>query len=370
MLTIFAERSVFASTASYSPSTPPLSNSPDSFSSFLQRLYAKGIKAPENVIQHCLTLFRQCRSAIIEPEHALQHFPPSATLAVFSPPPILVVGGYKVREQGPLACLEPYLDVGARRVLPGHLLRRSRVLGTLHMGRNGFQQRISLTARTGEESIFTWHLQWTVEDEEERDPDVQASSLHEEESFIELTDEMNIPDKPGRWIVQRVERDSTADMYLPTTLQPKSSPESVVKAQLAALHRGDIYEASSFNNWESSDPFNKSRRRGGKRRFTMGIHYEMLREMLAEMPYGVLMKHQAAVLGPAAVPTQGSMLQEVWVKAGKENDAGVADGSGRGGDEGWTRFIWKLELQAENGCWVCCGIVPCLEQNEQDSEGE
>lgn len=42
--------------------------------------------------------------------------------------PALPVGPwFKIRESGPLAPLAGVLDVGARRVLPGHLLRRSQV---------------------------------------------------------------------------------------------------------------------------------------------------------------------------------------------------------------------------------------------------
>ena len=306
----------------------------------------------------------------------LQHFPTNPTFNVAGPPPVLVIGGYKVQEQGPLATLAPYLDVGARRVLPGHLLRRSRVLGTLHMGSTGFQQRISLTARTGEESIFTWHLRKKTEMESGL---LVSENEEENEDLIEFNERNNLISSAdlssSKWIIQKIERDSSGDIPLPTTLQPKSAPEAVVKAQLAALKRGDVFDASSMSNWEATDPFNASRRRGGRRRFTMGIHYERLREMLAEVPYGVLMKHESAVLGPSAIPTQGTMLQEVWVKAGNNDviegitntNTNISGGGKVGVHDGWTRFIWKLALQSENGCWVCTGIVPCLEDSSTRS---
>ncbi len=37
------------------------------------------------------------------------------------------------------------LSVGARRVLPGHLLRRSQVLSSLPIGLSRFQQRVAVT---------------------------------------------------------------------------------------------------------------------------------------------------------------------------------------------------------------------------------
>ena len=42
------------------------------------------------------------------------------------------------------------LDVGARRVLPGHLLRRSAVLSSLHPAADAFLQRTAVTACSGE----------------------------------------------------------------------------------------------------------------------------------------------------------------------------------------------------------------------------
>ena len=37
------------------------------------------------------------------------------------------------------------LSIGARRVLPGHLLRRSQVLSSLPIGLSRFQQRVAVT---------------------------------------------------------------------------------------------------------------------------------------------------------------------------------------------------------------------------------
>ncbi|PNW71870.1 hypothetical protein CHLRE_16g669600v5 [Chlamydomonas reinhardtii] len=49
------------------------------------------------------------------------------------------------------------MDTAARRVLPGHLLRRCRVLSSVALG-DSCQQRVALTACTGEETVFVWRL--------------------------------------------------------------------------------------------------------------------------------------------------------------------------------------------------------------------
>ena len=45
-----------------------------------------------------------------------------------------MLAGVPVHEQGPLARCAPFMDTAARRVLPGHLLRRARVLSSLQVG--------------------------------------------------------------------------------------------------------------------------------------------------------------------------------------------------------------------------------------------
>ena len=84
-------------------------------------------------MQHCLALFRKADLAQLQ-----QYMPDSYQSAAAeadagscsSSPraPVLPVGPWlQVAEEGPLAPLAGVLDVGARRVLPGHLLRRSQV---------------------------------------------------------------------------------------------------------------------------------------------------------------------------------------------------------------------------------------------------
>lgn len=116
------------------------------------------------------------------------------------------------------------------------------------------------------------------------------------------------------------------------------APELVVEAQLAALQRGDIFGASCFNIWRTHSSG-----------FGLGIHYELMRDKLAQAPYDVLLHHSEAYLGAAALPSQRVMLQEVVVLGG-----GPGGGGSRGG-AGGVRFLWRMGMQA-NGCWMVTGI--------------
>lgn len=123
-----------------------------------QSLLATGLTQPEHVLQHCLALYRKADLAALrqylpdsyaaalappEPAGAAEGQPGSGSGSGSSPAsspasssggsraaqaPALPVGPwFEIRESGPLALLAGVLDVGARRVLPGHLLRRSQV---------------------------------------------------------------------------------------------------------------------------------------------------------------------------------------------------------------------------------------------------
>lgn len=58
----------------------------------------------------------------------------------------VILASVPVHEQGPLARCAPFMDTAARRVLPGHLLRRARVLSSFQVGRTHHITRRSLAA--------------------------------------------------------------------------------------------------------------------------------------------------------------------------------------------------------------------------------
>jgi hypothetical protein len=96
-------------------------------------LLATGLTEPQDVLQHCLALFRKADLAALQqylPDghgSAVHTTDSTSTSSGSGSRPALPVGPLHVVEEGPLASLAGVLDVGARRVLPGHLLRRSQV---------------------------------------------------------------------------------------------------------------------------------------------------------------------------------------------------------------------------------------------------
>ncbi|KAG2492172.1 hypothetical protein HYH03_009421 [Edaphochlamys debaryana] len=321
------------------------------------------------------------------------------------------VGGMGRGGSGPLAGCSGFMDTAARRVLPGHLLRRCRVLSALALG-DVVQQRVALTACTGEESVFTWRLR--------RRPDApgalgdagsqaaassSSSSLSSSRgaspasspftsqstsaasstsasatasttstttrtptdaqvgtsasgtspsgsggSISEVDSDSEDRSEPypisTAWIVESIARDDSMDeQELPQAgplgdllssagggdgpmvggggPHPRWSPELVVKAQLAALRRGDVVGASSFNLWSRSTS-------GG-----WDLHLRSFRALLQQPPYTALLAARGAALGPAALASGRRQLQEVELLGAGEP----------------CRLVYQLGMQA-NGCWV------------------
>ncbi|KAL4447546.1 hypothetical protein ABPG75_004765 [Micractinium tetrahymenae] len=352
-------------------------------------LLATGLTEPADVLQHCLALFRKADLQALQ-----QYLPDSyaATLTDSGPAPDASSaaassaagasgssssssGGSSragssraplvprepwlaVPEAGPLAALAGVLDVGARRVLPGHLLRRSQVLSTLRPAPGVFQQRISLTACTGETSVFDWQLAWHPEGDDgeaegggggsSRGSDGSSSSSSSSSSDGSSSSSSSSSWQPGaagrgRWVIESVRRDPSCDLPLPTTPHPKAAPEAIVRAQLVALQQGDVFGASCFS----------MHARPGRglisRRTSLVSHHDALRTLLQREPYGLLLRHAVVQLGPAVLPTQREMLQEVAVMA--------ADGAS-------ARFLWRLTLSSHS-CWMASGILSANEAAAQ-----
>ena len=125
----------------------------------------------------------------------------------------------------------------------------------------------------------------------------------------------------------------------------------MVRAPLAALARGDIFEASQFNIWSTAHGSS----------FGLGIHYELMKQKLAGPPFDLLLGHAEAQLGAAALPSQRVQLQEVVVmggsgsRSGSGGGSGSRSGSGGGGGGRAARFLWQLCMQ-QNSCWMVTGI--------------
>ncbi|KAG2492171.1 hypothetical protein HYH03_009421 [Edaphochlamys debaryana] len=371
----------------------------------LQQPRTGPISSPEEVTYECLALLRRPDLPSLLPFFSPGSCDPSRRSVE------LRVGGQAVEEAGPLAGCSGFMDTAARRVLPGHLLRRCRVLSALALG-DVVQQRVALTACTGEESVFTWRLR--------RRPDApgalgdagsqaaassSSSSLSSSRgaspasspftsqstsaasstsasatasttstttrtptdaqvgtsasgtspsgsggSISEVDSDSEDRSEPypisTAWIVESIARDDSMDeQELPQAgplgdllssagggdgpmvggggPHPRWSPELVVKAQLAALRRGDVVGASSFNLWSRSTS-------GG-----WDLHLRSFRALLQQPPYTALLAARGAALGPAALASGRRQLQEVELLGAGEP----------------CRLVYQLGMQA-NGCWV------------------
>ncbi|GFR53200.1 hypothetical protein Agub_g15949, partial [Astrephomene gubernaculifera] len=112
------------------------------------------ITAPADVVYECLTLLRRPDLESLAP------FFPAGTRSDPRGPQRaeLRVGGEVVQEVGPLAGCSGFMDTAARRVLPGHLLRRCRVLSAVQLGAGRSSLRVAVTGCSGEETVLVWHL--------------------------------------------------------------------------------------------------------------------------------------------------------------------------------------------------------------------
>ncbi|KAK9853892.1 hypothetical protein WJX84_009364 [Apatococcus fuscideae] len=255
-----------------------------------QVVHASYAARPEDVVQDCLHLLRKEQTEGLQEHLAHPHAAPA---------PGIRIGDQLIQEDGPLAYAAGMLDVGARRVLPGHLLRRSQVLSLLQIAPDKYLERISVTAGSGEWAVLGWTLQRVA----------------------------------GRWAVSSVRRDPTCNYPLPMRPHPRYAPETVVLAQIAALRTQRLYQAGVFHAAGAGQMEMEQQQGSNMEDY---IHCVALLQHL----------HHQAILGEAALPTRSSFLQEVALhyQPGVIVEGPAAVVARR------TRFIWSLELN-EEGCW-------------------
>ncbi|KAI8465577.1 MAG: hypothetical protein J3K34DRAFT_525237 [Monoraphidium minutum] len=306
-------------------------------------------------------------------------------------PPPVVVAGLPVLEQGPLAGCAGYVDAAARRVLPGHLLRRARVLSSLRVGGECLQ-RVAVTGCSGEEIVLAWRLQHTgLEDGEAaagagESGGAAAGSPAEAGSSGPEQQQQQQQQQPGggpsgrpagaehgaasatsssgsegsgseggsgeggggsggavrtAWRLASIRRDASGDdESLPGRPHPRVPPERAVLALLAALRRGAPHEAARFAVW-------------GRHASSGGWDAQMqeFRELLRQPTYQPLVTHDSAELGAGALPVgQRSFVQEVTLHSR------AARGGGAGGDA--ARFLFLVNMHGD-GCWLVRKFEAC-----------
>jgi hypothetical protein len=279
--------------------------------------------APEDALELLLTLFRKGDAASLA-----SLLPAAAACAARAggAAALTRVGGREVAEAGTLAALAAVLDVGARRVLPGHLLRRSQALSALALGPDRWAARTALTACTGEEAVIEWQL-------------VRRAPAGGDGDAATLL---------GAWVLESAARSADGDgdgdaggaggATLPAAPHQRLGPEAAALAQLAALGRGDVLAAARWNLLAgrlcSAAP-------GELGAATSAAHAAGWAAFLERPPCAVLVGHAGARLGAAALASQRTQLQEVRVAP-----AG-------GGAE--AAFLFRMEL-ASSGTWMVGAI--------------
>ncbi|KAG1666528.1 hypothetical protein FOA52_014425 [Chlamydomonas sp. UWO 241] len=238
----------------------------------------------------------------------------------------IAVGGDRVTERGPLAGYAHVLDAAARRTLPGHLLRRCRILSSVQLGGTALQ-RVAVTACSGEESVFEWRLlhgddQLLEDDRPGSLPDAATSQGSGGSNVGQESRSSSSQSSGGgggshgggnesehgpltsRWLVTGVNRDASADGDEPMSSRPRprAPPEAIIAAQLAALRRGDVVGAAAFNmeGRNLNGPWEQQ--------------LSGFRALLRQPAYHVVLTHDSHRLGAAALPSQRTFVTEVVLR--------------------------------------------------------
>lgn len=172
-----------------------------------------------------------------------------------------------------------FVDAAARRALPGHLLRRSRILSSIRIGPECLQ-RVAVTACSGEELVLSWRLRragpeapsgaaaesstagsrsggggasggsGAEEGTEGSSSGNEAATSSSSGSGGDSSSGSGSASVVTAWQLAGISRDASGDDDgLPTRPHPRVPPERAVLAMLAALRRGALHEAARFTVW-------------------------------------------------------------------------------------------------------------------------
>ena len=309
------------------------------------------IPRPEEFAIELLTMLRKPQLDVLQSLLA-----PGQQLHPEAPGTPVRICGREVHESGPLARCSGFMDAAARRTLPGLLLRRCRVLSSVQLG-DMCQQRVALTACTGEEGLLLWRLQrQRLQQERPCTPATAAAdgvsgsdTVHSRlgvdaggDQGVSGSDTVHSRlgvDAGGDqgldvWRLVSISRDTSDDGAppYPGRPHPRLSPELVVLALLAALRDGNIIAASGFTLW-------------GKSGASPGWELQLarFRAMLRLPAYHCLLTHEEVELGVGALPTQRHHWQEVRLL-----------GSGSG-----AHALLVQLCMGDKGCWLVQSISAC-----------
>ncbi|GAX73985.1 hypothetical protein CEUSTIGMA_g1435.t1 [Chlamydomonas eustigma] len=259
----------------------------------------------------------------------------------------ITVGGVSFIESGPLAPFASVLDVAARRTLPGHLLRRCRILSSIPMG-DTCVQRVAITAFSGEENVFVWKLQRESPTENKLQltnctPNKNAPVVcltHDEDASLPAVSSKSSSLYDPSWVVVSINKDASQENEdeIPDAPHPRLSPELVIRGQLFALRSGHVRQAASFQMLQSQDPTNI---------LSSHLHVTSFRATYTQPAFDLLHSHSGYQIVTSVAPTQRTFMAEVLLH-------------GRSGE--FANRVWGLaeadrsrnfvfELGLVGGCW-------------------
>lgn len=208
-------------------------------------------------------------------------------------------------------------DVGARRLLPSNLLRRSQVLSVLPRPK-GCHVRTAVCSKSGEEGIILWKL-------------VSKDGI-------------------GKWHVSSANLEGLIDgIDIPRTLHPRYSPESIIHAYLTAMKKREYTQAQLFCNGIVFNQLSDDLLANGYSRNESGMLFiepvskGCLNSLMSLDSHSCIVKHREWVLGKAVLSNPKQMVQEVIIKG----EDPLSD---------WEHWIFQIDIHDYHGCWTIHAI--------------
>lgn len=222
-------------------------------------------------------------------------------------------------------------DVGARRLLPSNLLRRSQVLSVLPIPAVLDDVmiccvRTKISSTSGEEGIIMWTL---VHRDELAGWRVTSANIEGPNALLQEND-------------------------LPGTLHPRYSPESIIQAYLIAIKNGEYVHAQSFcNGIVFSELQNELQARGYLKNESSMLFLEATSKacfdaITSRYPHRCFLENGECVWGKGLLLDQKHMVQEIAIV-------------GQSSPE-WHHWLFHTSIQDHLGCWAIDNIVPVSTQ--------